>query len=210
MNSRRRVGVPSASSSKAQTRCTSGCESERYITRPSGLKPRPLGTMSSLASGPRRPAAAPPSSRYKAPAGDACDMSRTIVPAQKRPWRSQRPSLKRMPSWPCCTAASMGPEASPPSPRRTWKMPVSIAATKPPSRCSAMQPTRSAQVQLCTRRPAQSKRRIERPSMSTQYKACSATDHSGLSPTVSRSSQSTSMLEVTRRDRCARTPHPGR
>src|SRR3990167_3581773 len=120
------------------------------------------------------------------PAGLARPMSRTMVPIQKRPWASQRPSLKRMPGCGWLMVARHFTWAMGGSCSSTSKMPLSMAAITVPRVLSAMQPTRSASAQLCWMRVAQSRRWMRWLSMSTQYKAWVATDHTGDSPTRSR------------------------
>jgi hypothetical protein len=72
-------------------------------------------------------------------------MSMNMVPAMKRPWRSQRPSLKRMPSpRPEAGAASLCAVASCASPSDKLKMPVSMPAIRPPPALAATQATISA------------------------------------------------------------------
>ena len=146
--------------------------------------------MSSLASGPRRPrcdvaiepvqrartaCAAAMSQQHRAGPEAALAVAAAVVEAHAFAGRA-------------ATAASVrGREASPPSPSRTWKMPVSMrrhqAAIGDAARCSPASPRRSSSARAG--RPNRSGG-SRGPSMSTQYRACSATDHSGLSPTVSR------------------------
>ena len=208
-NSRRGPRLPSSCRSSVQTFCTLGWLSLRYMVAPSGLKARPFCVTRPSTWGTDKPRA---SWRYRPPAGWARAMSRTMVPAQKRPWRSQRPSLKRMPSCGCRTAETRVQASVPSSAGRRWNRPVSMPAIRPPSACRAMHARRSGVAQLVSWRSAQRRRRSARPSMSTQYRACSVTDHSGLSPTWSRwSGSSNSMAGVlTRTGRCAQRGHPGR
>ena len=76
-------------------RCTLGCESDRYSVRPSGLNARPLPVIEAVDQ--RRRQAARVEAVERAVGRGERHVAHHVAD-QKRPARSQRPSLKRMPS----------------------------------------------------------------------------------------------------------------
>src|SRR4051812_40078520 len=73
-----------------------------------------------------------------------------------------------------------------------WNTPLSMPAIQPPFAARAMQPAISGKSQLVCLSLTQAQRFMLRPSMSAQYKACSLTCHTGLSPTALRASKTSS------------------
>ncbi|MOA21042.1 hypothetical protein D3C78_1415200 [compost metagenome] len=148
----------------------------------------PLGTdnvPSRACNGPAVPSAIA-SYRYKAPTGSAA-MLVCIVPAQKRPWRSQRPSLKRMPGLACSTLARLPASRRPSAWGMRWKIPLSWAPSQWPRWLRAMQPSISSAVQWWVW-PSGCQRCRRPTGMSTQYKAFSCGCQTGLSPVTLRAS----------------------
>ena len=129
-------------------------------------------------------------------------MSITMVPARSRPWRSQRPSLKRMPPCGCCTEV-MGSCVSVPS---SWGVssatPVSMAATQRPCgvaslpAASAMQPVISGVGHWRAWPVPAFQHHSARPGMSTQNRHWRCASQTGLSPTPLRASTSSSACAV--------------
>ncbi len=107
-----------------------------------------------------------------------------IVPTQKRPAGSVRPSLRRLPR---PSASSRTQSVHVPSSQSRNPSPPSIATrSRPGAGVSAMDPGRPGSARLSSTPVSGSKRWTARPSMSSQYSRCSGTLHSGHSPRRAR------------------------
>ena len=112
-----------------------------------------------------------------------------MVPAQKRPARSQRPSLKRF-SGRCASGLATGASA-PLAASRKW-IPLFVAARSPPFSRNAMLPTTSGSTCIITAPLAGSRRFTAGQRLSTHHSIFSRSSHSGHSPSRSAPGAATS------------------
>src|ERR1700682_3032288 len=133
-----------------------------------------------------------------------------MLPAQKRPCGSARPSLKR---WCAGSYGALATLRLSLPPGSTNHMPSRRAATNPPPSRNAKQPIASGNGHATFCAECGSKQLSDGPLMSTQYSNCSSTDHVGHSPRLDLMSSTHSNDDCiidTRRENAHRTRKPTR